>query len=295
MHGAPRAPSAARCPRGSTTSRPLALPGDTAYDVVKRGSGKQEVATTMAFVRLLKDLMQGPGDRHRFVPIIPDEARTFGMDALFPTLKIYNPHGPDTTLSVDRELMLSYKEATDGQILHEGINEAGSVASFTAVGTSYSTHGEPMIPVYIFYSMFGFQRTGDAFWAAADQMARGFVHRRHRRPHHAERRGPAARGRPLATLLAVDQPGGGGLRPGVRLRDRAHRAGRAAPDVRRGLRERLLLPHRLQRAHTCSRPSPRTSTSTASCAACTCSPPATAEHAPAGPAAGLRRRRCRGR
>ncbi|NDC13279.1 MAG: pyruvate dehydrogenase (acetyl-transferring), homodimeric type, partial [Actinobacteria bacterium] len=110
----------------------------------------------------------------RIVPIIPDEARTFGMDSLFPTMKIYSPHGQQYT-SVDRELMLSYKESTSGVILHEGINEAGSTASFTAVGTSYSTHDEPMIPIYIFYSMFGFQRTGDAFWAAADQMARGFV------------------------------------------------------------------------------------------------------------------------
>jgi pyruvate dehydrogenase E1 component len=108
------------------------------------------------------------------VPIIPDEARTFGMDSLFPTLKIYSPHGQQYT-AVDRELMLSYKESTSGVILHEGINEAGSVASFTAVGSSYSTHDEPMIPIYIFYSMFGFQRTGDAFWAAADQLVRGFV------------------------------------------------------------------------------------------------------------------------
>ena len=108
------------------------------------------------------------------MPIIPDEARTFGMDSLFPTQKIYSPHG-QTYTSVDRELMLSYKESKQGVILHEGINEAGSVASFTAVGTSYATHGEPMIPIYIFYSMFGFQRTGDSFWAAADQLTRGFV------------------------------------------------------------------------------------------------------------------------
>jgi pyruvate dehydrogenase E1 component len=139
-----------------------------------RGSGKQPVATTMAFVRLLKDLIKDEGMGAHFVPIIPDEARTFGMDSLFPTLKIYSPHGQQYT-SVDRELMLSYKESETGQILHEGINEAGSVASFTAVGTSYSTHDVPMIPVYIFYSMFGFQRTGDGFWAAGDQMARGFV------------------------------------------------------------------------------------------------------------------------
>jgi pyruvate dehydrogenase E1 component len=123
---------------------------------------------------MLKDLVKDPGLGARLVPIIPDEARTFGMDSLFPTLKIYSPHGQQYT-AVDRELMLSYKESTSGVILHEGINEAGSVASFTAVGSSYSTHDEPMIPIYIFYSMFGFQRTGDAFWAASDQLVRGFV------------------------------------------------------------------------------------------------------------------------
>jgi pyruvate dehydrogenase E1 component len=128
----------------------------------------------MAFVRLLKDLMKEPGIGPRFVPIIPDEARTFGMDSLFPTAKIYSPHGHQY-LSVDRDLVLSYQESETGQILHEGINEAGSTASFTAVGSSYATHGESMIPVYIFYSMFGFQRTGDGFWAAMDQMVRGFV------------------------------------------------------------------------------------------------------------------------
>jgi len=161
-------------PRRRSVSRPLAQPADEAYESVRRGSGQQEVATTMAFVRMLKDLVKDPGLGARLVPIIPDEARTFGMDSLFPTLKIYSPHGQQYT-AVDRELMLSYKESTSGVILHEGINEAGSVASFTAVGSSYSTHDEPMIPIYIFYSMFGFQRTGDAFWAAADQLVRGFV------------------------------------------------------------------------------------------------------------------------
>jgi len=155
-------------------SRPLPQPDDSVYESVRRGSGQQEIATTMAFVRMLKDLIKDPGLGSRLVPIIPDEARTFGMDSLFPTLKIYSPNG-QKYLSVDRELMLSYKESTTGVILHEGINEAGSVASFTAVGSSYSTHDEPMIPIYIFYSMFGFQRTGDAFWAAADQLVRGFV------------------------------------------------------------------------------------------------------------------------
>ena len=161
-------------PRRRTASKPLAMPADSVYESVNRGSGQQEIATTMAFVRMLKDLVKDPGLGARIVPIIPDEARTFGMDSLFPTLKIYSPHGQKYT-AVDRELMLSYKESASGVILHEGINEAGSTASFTAVGTSYSTHNEPMIPIYIFYSMFGFQRTGDAFWAAADQLARGFV------------------------------------------------------------------------------------------------------------------------
>ena len=161
-------------PRRRSKSKPLPQPQDSDFAVMTRGSGTQEIATTMAFVRLLKDLAKVEGLGHRIVPIIPDEARTFGMDSLFPTMKIYSPHGQQY-LAVDRELMLSYKESTSGVILHEGINEAGSTASFTAVGTSYSTHDEPMIPVYIFYSMFGFQRTGDAFWAAADQMARGFV------------------------------------------------------------------------------------------------------------------------
>ena len=157
-----------------TQGTTLKLPGDEPYAVVKRGSGKQQIATTMAFVRLLKDLMRDKEIGHRIVPIIPDEARTFGMDSFFSTAKIYNPHGQNY-VSVDAELMLAYKESKTGQILHLGINEGGSVAAFTAAGTSYATHGEPMIPVYVFYSMFGFQRTGDGIWAAADQMARGFM------------------------------------------------------------------------------------------------------------------------
>jgi len=161
-------------PHRSATHIPLDLPDDTAYDIVKKGSGTQAIATTMAFARLLKDLLRTPGIGQRIVPIIPDEARTFGMDSFFPTAKIYNPHGQHYT-SVDRDLLLAYKESPQGQIVHVGINEAGAVAAFTAAGTSYATHGEPLIPVYVFYSMFGFQRTGDAFWAAGDQMARGFV------------------------------------------------------------------------------------------------------------------------
>ena len=150
------------------------LPEESTYKVAKGGSGTQEVATTMAFVRLLKDLLKSPEFGDRIVPIIPDEARTFGMDAFFPTAKIYNPNGQHY-ISVDRELLLNYKESVSGQILHTGINEAGSVAGFTAAATSYATQGQAMIPFYVFYSMFGFQRTADSVWAATDQLSRGFM------------------------------------------------------------------------------------------------------------------------
>ena len=161
-------------PKRVVRAQPLKLPGDAAYAELRAGSGKQQIATTMALVRLFKDLMKDKEIGRRFVPIIPDEARTFGLDAIFPTAKIYSPHGQEYE-AVDRELLLSYKESTKGQILHEGISEAGSMASMIAAGTSYATHAEPMIPFYIFYSMFGFQRTGDQFWQLADQLGRGFV------------------------------------------------------------------------------------------------------------------------
>ncbi len=155
-------------------AKPLALPDDKAYASVKKGSGQQSIATTMAFVRLLKDLMRDKEIGKRFVPIAPDEYRTFGMDSLFPSAKIYSPLG-QTYESVDRELLLAYKESASGQMLHDGISEAGCTASLIAAGSSYATHGEPLIPVYVFYSMFGFQRTGDQFWQMGDQLARGFV------------------------------------------------------------------------------------------------------------------------
>ena len=152
----------------------IPLPEPKTYEIAAKGSGTQEVATTMGFVRLLKDLIRDKEFGPRIVPIIPDEARTFGMDAFFPNAKIYNPNGQHY-ISVDRDLLLAYKEDPTGTILHVGINEAGALAAFTAVGTSYSTQGELLIPVYVFYSMFGFQRTGDALWLAGDQMTRGFV------------------------------------------------------------------------------------------------------------------------
>jgi pyruvate dehydrogenase E1 component len=150
------------------------LPGDEVYAELKQGSGKQAIATTMAFVRILRDLMKDPEIGHRVVPIAPDEFRTFGMDSMFPTAKIYSPLG-QTYESVDRKMLLTYKESAQGQMLHEGISEAGAMASTIAAGTAYATHGEPMIPVYIFYSMFGFQRTADSIWAFADQLGRGFL------------------------------------------------------------------------------------------------------------------------
>ncbi|GAA1479038.1 pyruvate dehydrogenase (acetyl-transferring), homodimeric type [Nocardioides aestuarii] len=161
-------------PRRVVRADALKLPGDEMYSELKQGSGKNSIATTMAVVRLLKDWMKDPEIGKRIVPIAPDEYRTFGMDSMFPSAKVYNPGGQRYE-SVDRKLLLSYKESPQGQMLHEGISEAGAMASATAAGSSYSTHGEHMIPFYIFYSMFGFQRTADSIWAMADQLARGFL------------------------------------------------------------------------------------------------------------------------
>ncbi|MDQ4051672.1 MAG: pyruvate dehydrogenase (acetyl-transferring), homodimeric type [Actinomycetota bacterium] len=160
-------------PRRVLRAKPLTLPGDEMYAELRQGN-RNAVATTMAVVRLLRDWMKDPEIGQRIVPIAPDEYRTFGMDAMFPSAKVYNPAGQQYE-SVDRNMLLSYKESAQGQMLHEGISEAGAVASATAAGSAYSTHGEHMIPFYIFYSMFGFQRTGDSIWAMADQLARGFL------------------------------------------------------------------------------------------------------------------------
>ncbi|HWI42057.1 MAG TPA: pyruvate dehydrogenase (acetyl-transferring), homodimeric type [Nocardioides sp.] len=161
-------------PKREDRSTMLTLPGDSVYAELKKGAGNHKVATTMAAVRLLKDWMKDPGIGQRIVPIAPDEYRTFGMDAMFPSAKVYDPAGQKFE-SVDRNMLLQYKMSRQGQMLHEGISEAGAMASATAAGSSYSTHGEPMIPFYIFYSMFGFQRTGDSIWAMADQLSRGFL------------------------------------------------------------------------------------------------------------------------
>ena len=152
----------------------LVLPDHAPFAEFDAGSGTNEVSTTMAFTRMLRSLARTPEFGQRVVPIIPDEGRTFGMDALFKELKIYASHG-QLYEPVDHNLLLSYKEAKDGQILEEGITEAGSMASWIAAATSYATRGIPMVPFFTFYSMFGFQRVGDQIWSAADARARGFL------------------------------------------------------------------------------------------------------------------------
>ncbi len=162
-------------PRRSTKARrPIALPDPATYDEMRAGSGKAEVSTTMGFTRLLRSLCRDDNIGERIVPIIPDEGRTFGMDSLFRELEIYASQGQKYE-PVDHALLLSYTEDQDGQILEEGITEAGSTSSFIAAGTSYATRGVPMIPFYTFYSMFGFQRVGDLIWQAADVRTRGFL------------------------------------------------------------------------------------------------------------------------
>jgi pyruvate dehydrogenase E1 component len=154
--------------------KPLALPPAEGFAEVYAGSGKAEASTTTAFTRLLRNLARTPEFGPRVVPIVPDEARTFGMDSLFRELKIYASRG-QLYESVDAKMLLAYIEGQDGQILEEGITEAGSMASWIAAATSYATRGVPMVPFYIFYSMFGFQRVGDLIWSAADARARGFL------------------------------------------------------------------------------------------------------------------------
>ena len=160
-------------PRRIVRPRPLPAPAPAAFEELFAGS-ERPASTTMAFSRLIRNLVRDKQIGRRVVPIIPDEARTFGMDPLFKEVGIYNPLGQQYT-AVDKELLLSYVEKTDGQMLEEGITEAGSISSFAAAGTSYATWGEPMIPFYIFYSMFGFQRTGDQIWAFGDVRGRGFL------------------------------------------------------------------------------------------------------------------------
>ena len=153
----------------------LIMPSSDVYSEFDDGTkGKMQVSTTMAFVRLLRGLMKSKELGPNIVPIIPDEARTFGMDPLFSEFGIYHPEGQLYT-PVDHKVIMKYKESEAGQLFEEGINEAGATSTFIASATSYSTHSCPTIPFYIFYSMFGFQRVADLIWSAADQRARGFL------------------------------------------------------------------------------------------------------------------------
>jgi pyruvate dehydrogenase E1 component len=160
--------------RTTKVRRPLTLPSHDAFAELAAGSGKNQVSTTGAFTRLLRSMLRDEAFGDRVVPIIPDEARTFGMDALFREIGIY-ASGGQRYEPVDASLLLSYTEAKDGQLLEEGITEAGGLASFTAAATSYAARGVPMVPFFTFYSMFGFQRVGDLIWAATDARARGFL------------------------------------------------------------------------------------------------------------------------
>ena len=161
-------------PKRHVQPRQIEVPEEAPYADAFAGSGDRPASTTAAFTGILRNLLRDKEIGKRVVPIIPDEARTFGMDALFREVKIYAAHG-QMYEPVDANMVLSYSEAQDGQVLEEGITEAGSMGSFTAAGTAYATFGEPMIPFYIFYSMFGYQRVGDLIWAFADARGRGFM------------------------------------------------------------------------------------------------------------------------
>ncbi len=160
--------------RVTKARRPIEMPDDAAFAELRAGSAGQLVSTTMGFTRLLRSLARDPNIGKRIVPIVPDDARTVGMDGLFRELKIYASQGQKYQ-PVDHDLLQSYAESSDGQMLEEGITEAGSLASFIAAGTAYATRGVPMVPFYTFYSMFGFQRVGDLIWQAADARTKGFL------------------------------------------------------------------------------------------------------------------------
>ncbi len=161
-------------PQRTASTQALEVPPTDYFAEFFKGSGQTEASTTMGFVRLLALLLRHKGIGKRIVPIIPDEARTFGLDALFREVGIYSSKG-QLYEPVDSKSLLYYLEKKDGQILEEGITEAGAMSSFVAAGTAYASHGQPMIPFYIYYSMFGFQRVGDLMWLAGDIKARGFL------------------------------------------------------------------------------------------------------------------------
>tara|TARA_B100001741_G_scaffold91526_1_gene75026 strand:- start:1967 stop:5023 length:3057 start_codon:yes stop_codon:yes gene_type:complete len=161
-------------PERSTFAKPIKAPPEDIFDVMMKSTGDKEMSTTMALVRMLTNLLRDKNVASRLVPIIPDEARTFGMEGFFQKIGIYAHEGQKYE-PVDSEQLSSYREDKKGQVLEEGITEAGSMSSWIAAGTSYTNHDIEMIPIYLFYSMFGFQRVGDFAWAAGDSQARGFL------------------------------------------------------------------------------------------------------------------------
>jgi len=161
-------------PKRESQSPKLEIPALDKFAAQLKGTGDREISTTMAFVRILTTLLRDKQIGQNIVPIVPDESRTFGMEGLFRSVGIYNPEGQKYTPQ-DADQMMYYKESTNGQVLQEGINEAGAMADWIAAATAYSNHGVPMIPFFIYYSMFGFQRIGDLAWAAGDSRARGFM------------------------------------------------------------------------------------------------------------------------
>ena len=199
-----RAPQGARRLRAdaarSAASRCRPSPREL-FEEFHKGTEGRKASTTMVFVRLLSKLLRDKEIGQLVVPIVPDEARTFGMEALFRQVGIYS-HAGQVYEPVDMDTLLYYKEASDGQILEEGITEAGSMSSFIAAGTAYATHGVNTIPFFIYYSMFGFQRIGDLIWAAGDSRDARLPARRHRRPHDARRRRAAASGRQQPAVRA---------------------------------------------------------------------------------------------
>ena len=161
-------------PKRRPVSQPLTIPELSTFDAVLKGSGDRSISTTMAFVRVLNSLVKDKQIGKRIVPIVPDEARTFGMEGMFRQIGIYTAEGQKYVPN-DRNQIMYYREDKTGQVLEQGINEAGAMASWVAAATSYSTNNYPLIPFYIYYSMFGFQRVGDLAWAAGDMGARGFL------------------------------------------------------------------------------------------------------------------------
>ena len=161
-------------PERSSFAKSIKVPPKDIFDVMKQSTGTKEMSTTMALVRMLTNLLRDKNVSPKLVPIIPDEARTFGMEGFFQKIGIYAHEGQKYE-PVDSKLLSSYREDKSGQVLEEGITEAGSMSSWIAAGTSYTNHDIEMIPIYLFYSMFGFQRVGDFAWAAGDSQARGFL------------------------------------------------------------------------------------------------------------------------